>query len=105
MQNEPWGSEILKNSPKNSLIKDQGCAVCAIANLCFSLGKDKDPIEVNNSYVKDGLVNWKTVAALGASIVGIVLAAKVDKTDAKSALEHFAEVVFAPKHVITESED
>ncbi len=50
-------------------------------------------------------VNWKTVAALGASIVGIVLAAKVDKTDAKSALEHFAEVVFAPKHVITESED
>ena len=50
-------------------------------------------------------VNWKTVAALGASIVGIVLAAKVDKNDAKSALEHFAEVVFAPKHVITESED
>lgn len=50
-------------------------------------------------------INWKTVAALGASIVGIILAAKVDKSNAKGALEHFAEVVFAPKHVIIESED
>lgn len=51
------------------------------------------------------IINWKTVAALGASVVGIILAAKVDKNEAKSALEHFAEVVFAPNKVINNVED
>lgn len=50
-------------------------------------------------------INWKTVAALGTSVIGIILAAKVDKSDAKTTLEHIAEVVFGPKKVITNNED
>lgn len=49
--------------------------------------------------------NWKTVAALGASVAGIILAIKIGKNEAKSAFEHFVDVIFAPNKVINAVED
>ena len=48
--------------------------------------------------------DWKTFAVLGASAIGIILACKVDKTEAKSALENFTSVAFSPIKVVNKIE-
>ena len=47
--------------------------------------------------------NWKTCAAIGVSIVGIILASKVSKDDAKNALDFIVSSVFSSNKVVANS--
>ena len=51
------------------------------------------------------VINWKTVASIGASVIGIILATRVDKDKAVDALESLAQVMFASTKVIDKLAD